>query len=382
MKVLLIDVSFFLGGDQKNFIDLCASLQVNKSIEIAAAVNAGPLLDELRALGIQTYPLNMRFEPTHKRGGLSRLSALFHTPTPISQIIADFNPDIVHANTFEAARMIPSLPARRLLFWQVSNLRLSRTDTLSVATRCARIIAGSTALDEFLGEVLPTAYCGRVRIIHNGIDLQLYKTGDKAAARKAFALPVDVPVIGFLADLIPWKRHGFFLDIAKSILQQNPAVHFVVVGRSYSTQYEQYEKAFRDALSAFVEPKQIHWLQNVNTSEAVLPAFDLLVHTAYGESLGRAVCEAMAMQIPVIAFESGAIRDLITSRKEGILLRSDDANEFAREALGLLANPGQAAALASSAREVIQKGYSKEDMCQRMIGEYKSAIDAELNHNT
>jgi glycosyltransferase involved in cell wall biosynthesis len=73
---------------------------------------------------------------------------------------------------------------------------------------------------------------------------------------------------------------------------------------------------------------------------------------------------------------------LITNRKDGILIRSDDANEFAREALGLLANPGQAAALASSARETIQKDYSKEDMCQRMIGEYKSAIDAELNHNT
>jgi glycosyltransferase involved in cell wall biosynthesis len=357
-------------------------LQVNKSIEIAAAVNAGPMMDVLIAHGIKTYPLNMRFEPTHKRGFLSRLSSLFHTPTPITQIIADFNPDILHANTFESAKMIPSLPARRLLFWQVSNLRLSRADTLSIATRCNRIVAGSTALDEFLGEVLPAAYCGRVRIIHNGIDTQVYKPGDKVAARKAFALPLEVPIIGFLADLIPWKRHGFFLEVAKSILQQNPGVHFVMVGRSYSTQYERYEKAFREALTAFVVPEQLHWLQNVNNSEAVLPAFDLLIHTAYGESSGRAVCEAMAMQIPIIAFESGAIRDLITNRKDGILIRSDDANEFAREALGLLANPGQAAALASSARETIQKEYSKEDMCQRMIGEYKSAIDAELNHNT
>ena len=90
MKVLLVEVSFFLGGDQKNFLELCAALQVNTSIEIAAAVNAGPLMDALIARGIQTYPLNMRFEPTHKRGFFSSLSSLFHTPTPISQIIADF----------------------------------------------------------------------------------------------------------------------------------------------------------------------------------------------------------------------------------------------------------------------------------------------------
>lgn len=382
MKVLLVDVSTILGGDQKNFVDLCSTLKECKSIEIAAAVNTGPVLDALQSLGIQAYPLNMRFAPTNKRGIASKLSSLFRSSAPISQAIYDFNPDIVHANTYDAAKMIPSLPARRLLFWQVSNLRLSRTDTLAVATRCARIIAGSTALDEYLGEFLPPAFCGRVRIICNGIDTQAYKPGDKNMARKAFNLPLDVPVVGLVADLIPWKRHAFFLQTAKVILQHNPKVHFVIAGRHYSSEYERYEQTFREMVSAFVAPGQLHWIQNLNNSEVVLNAFDVLIHTAFGESSGRAVCEAMATQIPVIAFESGAIRDLITNRKDGILIRSDDANEFAREALELLANPGQAATLASTARETVIKKYTKEDMCKRMIGEYKSAIDAELNHNT
>lgn len=382
MKVLLVDVSTFLGGDQKNFIDLCSSLYKCKSLEMAVAVNAGPVHDALQELGVRIYPLNMRFTPTNKRGIASTLSSIFRSSAPISQAIYDFNPDIVHANTYDAAKMIPSLPARRLLFWQVSNLRLSRTDTLSMATRCARIIAGSTALDEYLGEVLPPALCGRVRIICNGIDAEVYKPGNKAVARKTFNLPQDVLLVGLVADLIPWKRHAFFLETAKAILQQNPKVHFVIAGRHYAAEYERYEKTLREMVSAFVAPGQLHWIENLNSSEVLLKAFDLLIHTAYGESSGRAVCEAMATQIPVIAFESGAIRDLITNRKDGILIRSDDANEFAREALGLLANPGQAAALASAARETVIKTYTKEDMCKRMIGEYKSAIDAELNHNT
>lgn len=382
MKILLVDVSSFLGGDQKNFIDLCSSLQGCEGIDVAAAVNGGPVLDALQALGVNTYPLHVRSALSSKRGFFSKVASLFHSSAPISQAIYDFNPDIVHANTYKSLRIIPALSARRLLFWQVSNLRLSRADTLAVATRCARIVAGSTSLDEFLGEVLPKAYCGRVRIIRNGIDTQVYKPGDKGVARQAFALPADVPVIGFIADLIPWKRHAFFLDIAQTILQANPKAHFVIAGRSYSAEYEHYEKAFSDHLAQFVAPQQMHWLQTVNSSETLLPAFDLLIHTAFGESSGRAVCEAMAMQIPVIAFESGAIRDLITDQKNGILIRSDDANEFAREALRLLANPDQAAALASAAREKVIREYTKEEMCQRMIAEYKSAIEAETNHNT
>lgn len=382
MKILFVDVSVFIGGEQKNIITLCSSLIGSEGIEIAVAVHAGPVMDALQAIGIQTYPLNACFAPTHKRGVLSKITSLIRSKTPISQAIYDFNPDIVYANTYDAAKVIPSLTARRLLFWQVSNLRLSRNDTLALAARCARIIAGSNALDEFLGEVLPSAYCGRVRIIRNGIDTHVYTPGDKAAARVAFALPQAVPIIGFLADLIPWKRHGFFLEIAKVILQENPKVHFVIAGRSYSSEYELYEKTFREQLSAFGTPGHMHWIQTVDKSELLLPAFDVLIHTAFGESSGRAVCEAMAMEIPVIAFESGAIRDLITHRKDGILIRSDDANEFAREALGLLAKPSQAATLASAARETMMKTYTKEDMCKRMIGEYKSAIDAELYRKT
>ena len=371
-----------MGGEQKNLVTLCSSLLGNEAIEIAAAVHMGPVMDALQACGIRTYSLNMPVVPTRKRGIFAKMMASFRSSAPISQIIYDFNPDIIHATTYDALNLIPAMPARRLLFGQVSNLRQSRGDTLAMASRCARIIAGSTALDEFLGEILPSTYCGRVRIIRNGIDLQIYKPGDKAGARQAFDLPLGVPVIGLVADLIPWKRHGFFLEIAKVILQQDPSVHFVIAARSYSSAYTRYEKTFREQLSEFVAPAQMHWIQTVNNSEMVLPAFDVLIHTAFGESSGRAVCEAMAMQIPVIAFESGAIRDLITHRKNGILIHVDDANEFAREALALLANPEQAATLASAARATMVEKYSKEDLGKRMIGEYKSAIDAELNVNT
>ena len=60
MKVLLVDVSSFLGGDQKNFVDLCTSLHASESVEVAAAVNAGPVYEALKSSGVPLYLLNAR----------------------------------------------------------------------------------------------------------------------------------------------------------------------------------------------------------------------------------------------------------------------------------------------------------------------------------
>jgi glycosyltransferase involved in cell wall biosynthesis len=377
MTILLIDVATHLGGDQKSFIDLCSALHASRSVQVAAAVANGPVYDALKPTGIPLYPLDPAVIKPGNRGILSWLVNLFSSEDPIRQAIHEFKPDIVHANTYEAMKLIPDLPRKRLLFWSVTGLRLSWTETVATASRCARIIAGSTAIDEFLGTALPPAYCGRVRVIRHALNTQVFKPGNKELARKAFQLPPDLPVIGLVADLIPWKRHALFLEMAKIILQQSPEVQFVIAARPYSSEYEMYEKKFREQVAAFIPSENLHWLDNVNQTELLLPAFDLLVHPAFGEASGRAVSEAMATEIPVIAFDSGAIRDLITQYKDGILIRSESPRDFAREAIRLLADPALSATMAMEARLSMLKGFTKEEIAQRMIGEYKNAIAAE-----
>jgi glycosyltransferase involved in cell wall biosynthesis len=379
MKILLVDISARIGGDQKSFIDLCTSLYISKDIEIAVAVARGPVYDCLSQTGIRLYPLTEEPQP-EKRGFFSWFVKLFDSQDYMGHILREFKPDIVHASTFESVKVIPSLSRRKLLFWSVDSLRLSWTETVAVAARCTRIIAGSSALDEFLGNALPPGYCGRVRVIRHALDTHLYKPGNKVHARAAFDLPQGVPLIGMVADLIPWKRHAYFLETAKFMYQQSPDVQFVIVGRPYSTDYTTYEKKFKELLATFVPFENVRWIKDVSQTEHVLPAFDLMIHTAFGESSGRAVCEAMAMEIPVVALDSGAIRDLITHRKDGILVRNDDPKEFAHEALSLLADPAQLAAMKIEARLSMLKAFTKEEIAQRMIAEYKNAIAAETEH--
>jgi glycosyltransferase involved in cell wall biosynthesis len=381
MTVLLVDISTHLGGDQRSFIDLCAYLYASRTLQVAAAVASGPVYDALKPTGIMLFPLDPAAVKPKKGGFFSWLESLFSPEDPISHAIHDFKPDIVHANTYDALKLIPPLARHKLLFWSINCLRLSWTETLAIVPRCARIIAGSTALDEFLGTALPPAYCGRVRVIRNALDTQVFKPGNKELARKTFKLPQDCQIIGFVADLIPWKRHELFLEVAKIIIQQDPTIHVVIAARPYADDYSDYEMKFRGKIDDFLFAENLHWLDSVNQMEHLLPAFDILVHTAFGEPAGRAVCEAMAMEIPVIAFDSGAIRDLITQRKDGILIRNEDPKEFAREVLGLLADPALLAKMAVEARLSMLKAFTKEEIGQRMIAEYKNAIAAETENS-
>jgi len=382
MTILLIDVATNLGGDQKSFIDLCSALHASRSLQVAAAVARGPLYDALKPTGIHLYPLDPTVRKSSNRGIFAWLANLFSSSKGhIRHAIHDFKPDIVHANTYEAIKLIPSLSRRKLLFWSVNGLRLSWTETVFIASRCARIIAGSTAIDEFLGTALPPAYCGRVRVIRNALNTHIFTPGNKALARQTFQLPSGTPVIGLVADIVPWKRHAIFLEAAKLILQQDPTIHFVIAARPYSSAYAVYEKKFREQVAAFIPRENLHWIENVTQVELLLPAFDLLIHTAFGEPLGRAVCEAMAMEIPVIAFDSGAIRNLITQHKDGILIRSEDPKEFAREALRLLADTVLLAKMGIEARLSMLKSFTMEEIGQRMIAEYKNTIVAETEND-
>jgi glycosyltransferase involved in cell wall biosynthesis len=371
MTLLLVDVSTHLGGDQRSFIDLCTSIYASRTLQVAAAVANGPVYDALKPTGITLYPLDPAVINPPKGGLFSWLASLFSSEDPVSHAIHDFKPDIVHANTYEALKLIPPLSRRKLLFWSINSLRLSWTATLAIVPRC----------DEFLGTALPPAYCGRVRVIRNALDTLVFKPGNKELARKTFNLPQDCQIIGFVADLIPWKRHELFLEAAKMIIQQDPTIHVVIAARPYADDYSDYEMKFRGQVDDFLFAENLHWIDSVNQMEHLLPAFDILMHTAFGEPSGRAVCEAMAMEIPVVAFDSGAIRDLITQRKDGILIRNEDPKEFAREALGLLADPALLAKMAVEARLSMLKAFTKEEIGQRMIAEYKNAIAAETENS-
>ena len=71
----------------------------------------------------------------------------------------------------------------------------------------------------------------------------------------------------------------------------------------------------------------------------VLAASDVLVVPSQSEGLGRAPIEANLVGLPVVAFATGGLREVIEHPDDGVLVPEGDLDAFARAVSGLLARP-------------------------------------------
>ena len=376
MKILFVETVSEMGGAQQSLLELCTALPAFGA-EIAAAVPHGPLHDALRAAGVHVYETTPIRARRRGPGLLATLLKLAYAPYPISKAIDDFAPDIVHANTTAAALAVRKVPRKTLLFSHIRDLRLPPLVVQATVKRCTRVIAISTIFDTYLGKIIPPSTRGRIRIIRNGIDTTRFTPGDRAAARNRFSLPSDAPVIGMIAHLTPWKAHDTFIAAAAKIRATHPDAHFAIVGRNLFGEHAGWARQLHAQAAAAGLANTLHWIHDLNHTEAILPAFDILIHPARNEPFGRVICEAMAMRVPVIAARSGGPLDIITANVNGLFVEEDDPDAIAQNAARLLDNPLEAKKLADAGHAHILKHFTKERLAQQLAQEYARAIAAE-----
>ena len=374
MRVLWVDLISELGGAQHSLLEVCAALP-SLGVDVAVAVPKGPLFDRLADAGVSVFPVS----PSRaKKRGCALFSSpahLQHTPGTVFQIIRAVKPDIIHANSlpaFIASRhAFSSVP----LVWHVRDVRLPVLIARRASKNAVRIFAASDAVYEYLVFILPPRILGRVHVISDGIDLARFTHGDKCAARQRFGLPDEGPVIGMIAHLVPWKRHDDFIRAAAEIRKLQPAAHFVVVGRDLLNDHANWVSQLKKQVAQAGLADVFHWITTCDCSSDILPAFDLLLHPACREPVGRVICEAMAASVPVIAVQSDCPVTVIQQGESGILVRDDDPQLMAEEALALLSAPKHAATIGAAGRDCVAKRFiTTHQVCRQLAKEYCDII--------
>ncbi|MEI7900458.1 MAG: glycosyltransferase family 4 protein [bacterium] len=373
MTVLWLDLVSELGGAQHSLLEVCSALPA-EGVEVVAAVPYGPLFDRLTAAGLKVFPVSAVNAKKHDWGVFITAAKLLQKPSTISQIIRCVKPDIIHANSLPAFLAAINSGTSIPVIWHVRNLRTRTSVAHEAARKAARIIAPSSTIDESLVDILSPSVLGRIRVVRNGIDPARFTSTDKAAARQRFGLPLNVPVIGMVAHLIPWKRHDAFIQAAAVIHQQRPDAHFVIAGRDLLHDNTHWVTQLEAQIQQAGLGACLHWITDSDASHEFLPAFDLLLAPALQEPFGRAICEAMASHVPVIAAESGGPAYTIEQRVSGILVRDGDPQKMAEEALALLADPARAARLAEGGRKRVLSQFNIRRVCEQLVYEYKSLL--------
>lgn len=178
---------------------------------------------------------------------------------------------------------------------------------------------------------------------------------ERAAARAELGLAEDEFGVGIVARLAAVKAHEVLFDAVAKLAPAHPRLRLVVIGGG--------ERAAE--LAALAETLgitgQVRFLGMRRDVPALLPGLDVACLTSRYECAPLSVIEAMAARVPVVTSDVGAVRDMVADGREGFVVPSGDADEFADRIARLADDPALRHAMGERARARADGEFRIED---------------------
>jgi D-inositol-3-phosphate glycosyltransferase len=173
----------------------------------------------------------------------------------------------------------------------------------------------------------------RIDVVHPGVDLEMFTSGDKRAARAALGLAGDEQVLAFVGRIQPLKAPDILLRAAAKL----PGVRVLVAGgpsgsglQAPDTLVQLADELGIAARVTFLPPQSREDLVDVYR------AADLVAVPSYSESFGLVAVEAQACGTPVVAAAVGGLPVAVRDGVSGTLVDGHDVDDWAQAIDALL----------------------------------------------
>lgn len=137
---------------------------------------------------------------------------------------------------------------------------------------------------------------GTVSILHNGIDLNIYRFDPQARAeiRRSFAIGKHTHVFGHIGRFMQQKNHAFLLDVFAECLKRAPDSVLLLVGKG------ELEEQIREKAALLGLSDRILFTGVRSDVPALLSAMDCFVFPSFYEGMPNTVIEAQATGLPCV----------------------------------------------------------------------------------
>jgi glycosyltransferase involved in cell wall biosynthesis len=370
MNLLLLDQFSAPGGAQQILLELLPAVRDAGWRALVGLPGEGGLFERVRALGFEPERIECGPYGSGRKSAADFGRFLAGTPSlawQISRMAKCVDADLVYLN---GPRLLPAAAMAGLVLGMRRPVLFHSHSYLGpgVARRLAgsalrRMDAWLVAQCEFVAAPWrPFVRPERVSVIYNGV------AGPARAPARSYAA---LPRVGCIGRIAPEKGQRQFVAVAARIHQALPDCRFVIYGAPLFG--ESAAERYAAQVRTDAEGLPLEFAGWVNDISACMAQLDLLLVPSAGhEATTRVILEAFAAGVPVIAFPSGGIPEVVEDGVTGLL--ADTSEDMAQRAIELLTGDARRLiSIAHAARESWERRFTLERYHQEILRAIEAA---------
>lgn len=347
-------------GGERSLLDVVAGLS-EIGCNVVVAMPAAGHVDYVQALRERSIEvLSFRYGWWRKNVPVSEpVVAAF------AKIIAEHAVDAVHANTIMLRE--PLIAARRMGVPGVVHVReliahdVALCETIGEEPQAiiAQVMDGA---DWIVANSEATARCfakaETTRVVPNTVDADIFDIEPAGT--------LDIVRIALVSSNLPKKGILDFIEVAQLMEKRVPNARFVLIGPDNEQTLALKEKQAAGELSSHI----VFAGYRHSPVEAVAEADIVLNLSHFQESFGRTVLEAMAARRPVVAYDWGALPELVVQGETGFIVPFRDIEAVAGKLEELCKDPDRMRSMGEAARQRALALYDAPHYIQRLRTAY------------
>lgn len=235
----------------------------------------------------------------------------------------------------------------------------------SAFSSCSRFLADEAA--KKLGIQKP------IRVIPNGIDLELFDNAEQVDIRRKFDLPRDRLMIFFSGRMEHRKGIHLCKEIAASILERYE-VAFVFAGQDL---FHYMSNTLLPSLKGKKLKGSVHYLGKLNLTDirSCLRQADIFLLPSLWENCPYSCLEAMAAGCAIVSTDQGGMPELLRNTENGMLARNEDAVSYITCLEQLIENDALRKRLGTAARRTVEESFTDVSIARTSTDYYLECLN-------
>ncbi|MDD5354404.1 MAG: glycosyltransferase, partial [bacterium] len=201
----------------------------------------------------------------------------------------------------------------------------------------------------------------KITVIHNGVGpVQEFTDKELAEFKQKHSLSDQDILVGIVSRFHQEKGVQFIPAIVQAVTRMKPQVKFILVGDGPE------KKKITKALDRLKLTEYVRFTGFVPEAARITSLFSVFFLASLEESFPQALLEALSAGVPAVCTDVGGVKELITPRETGLLIKPRAPQALAEAITWLLDHPQEAQAMGDKAKILVQNNFQLAAKVQQL----------------